>query len=76
MLLNTLAIAKIRSNLHTGQYVGSIPSDHRQGQALVRKLSLPGNTRQINNFLCMAAQKRDGELQDLPHTPEVSIVTG
>jgi len=29
---------KIRSNLHTSQHAGSIPSDHSQGQALVESL--------------------------------------
>jgi len=43
-LVNTLRIAKIRSNLHTGQYAGSIISDHSQGQVLLKPLSLPGLT--------------------------------
>jgi len=32
LLVDALRIAKIRSNLHTGQYAGSIadPSDHKQ----------------------------------------------
>jgi len=34
-------MAKIRSNLHTGQYAGGVPSDHGQRQALVEPLSLP-----------------------------------
>ena len=33
---------KIRSNLHTGQYVGSVSPDHSQGQTLVEPLALPG----------------------------------
>ena len=33
---------KIRSNLHTGQYAGSISPGHSQGQTLVEPLALPG----------------------------------
>jgi len=40
-----LGSTKIRSNLHTDQYAGSVPSDHSQGQALVEPLSLPGVAR-------------------------------
>jgi len=53
---------KIRSNLHTGQYPGTVTSDHSQGQALVEPLSLPEVTRHINKFLCEAAQIRGGGL--------------
>jgi len=48
---------KVRSNLHTGQYAGSISPDHRQGQTLVEPLALPGITRHINKFLCKTIQK-------------------
>jgi len=43
-LLNALRVAKIRSNLHTGQYAiaSGVPSDHGQRQALVEPLSLTG----------------------------------
>jgi len=41
-LVNALRVAKIRSNLYTGQYAGSVPSDHGQRQALVKPLLLPG----------------------------------
>jgi len=41
-LVNALRVAKIRSNLHTGQYAGSVPPDHGQRQALVEPLLLPG----------------------------------
>jgi len=40
-----LGTIKIRSNLHMGQYVGSLPSDSSQGQAVVEPLSLPGVTK-------------------------------
>jgi len=31
---------KIRSNLHTGQYAGSVSPDHNQGQTLVEPLGI------------------------------------
>ena len=34
---------KYRSNLHTGQYAGSVSPDHSQGQTLVEPLALPGS---------------------------------
>jgi len=51
---------KIRSNLHTGQYAGSISLGHSQGQTLVEPLVLPGVTRHINKleFLRKTTQKR------------------
>jgi len=62
MLVSTLNATKktdnVRSRLHTGQHAGSVSSDHRQGQALVEPLALPGFTRHINKFLCKATQKR------------------
>jgi len=36
---------KVRSNLHTGQYAGSIPPDHSQGQTLVEPLAFTGVAR-------------------------------
>ena len=56
-LVNALRVAKIRSNLHTGQYASSVPSDHGQRQALVESLSLPGVTWNVNKFLCETAQE-------------------
>jgi len=49
---------KIRSNLRTGQYAGSVSTDHSQGQTLVEPLALPGVARHINKFLCKTTQKR------------------
>jgi len=43
--------------LHTGQYAGSVPSDHSQRQVLVEPLLLPGVTRNVNKFLCKTAQE-------------------
>jgi len=43
--------------VHTGQYAGSVPSDHGQRQALVEPLLLPGVTRNVNEFLCKTAQE-------------------
>jgi len=43
-LANTLRMVKIRSNLQTSEYAGSIPSDYRQVQALVEPRSFPGVT--------------------------------
>jgi len=65
MLANTLKAIKIRtdnirSNLHTGQYAGSVSSDHSQGQVLVEPLALPEVAKHINKFLCEATQKRAG----------------
>jgi len=48
---------KIRSNVHTGQYAGSVSPDHSQGQTLVESLALPGFARRINKFLCKTTQK-------------------
>ena len=48
---------KSRSNLHTGQYAGSVSTDHSHGQTLVEPLLLPGVTRRINKFLCKTTQK-------------------
>jgi len=47
MVVSTLKAArkrtgKIKSNLHTGQYVGSISPDHSQGQTLVEPLGFRG----------------------------------
>jgi len=75
MVVGTLKAArkrtgKIRSNLHTGQYAGSISPGHSQGQVLVEPLVLPGVTRHINKFLRKTTQK--GAV-DLPYTPVVSI---
>jgi len=50
----------IRSNLHTGQYAGSVSSDHSQGQALVEPLVLPAVTRHTNKFLCKAGHSKRG----------------
>jgi len=66
-------MAKIRSNLHTGHYDGSVPSDHGQRQVLVEPLLLPGVARNVNECVCKTAQ--EGAL-DLPYTPVVSIATG
>ena len=57
-LVNALRVAKIRSNLHTGQYASGVPSDHGQRQALVEPLSLPGVAWNVNEFLCKTAQYR------------------
>jgi len=44
-------MAKIKSNLHTGQYhAGGVPSDHGQRQALVVPLSFPGVARNVNDI--------------------------
>jgi len=53
-------MGKIRSNLHTGQYASSVPSDHSHGQVLVESLSLPGITwhDDVNKLSCKTAQKR------------------
>ena len=53
---------KIRSNLHTGQYVGSVSLDHSQRQMLVQPLVLPGVTRRINKLLCKTTQERGSGL--------------
>jgi len=53
---------RIRSNLHTGHYPGSVSLDHSQGQRLVEALALPGVDRHINKFLCTATQKRGSGL--------------
>jgi len=50
-------VAKIRSNLHTGQYADGVPSDHGQRQALVEPLPLPGVTRNVNEFFFKTAQE-------------------
>ena len=55
-LVNAMRVAKIRSNLHIGQYAGGVPSDHGQRQALVEPLSLPGVAWNVNEFLCETAQ--------------------
>jgi len=72
-LVNALRVAKIRSNLHTGQYASSVPSDHGQRQALVEPLSIPGAAWNFKKFLCETAQ--EGAV-DLSYTPVVSIATG
>ena len=56
-LVNALRVVKIRSNSHTGQYAGGVPSDHGQRQALVEPLSLPGVAWNVNEFLCKTAQE-------------------
>jgi len=55
-------MAKIRSNLHTGQYIGNVPSDHGRRQAIVEPVSLPGVARYVNEFLCKTAQERGSRL--------------
>jgi len=49
-LVNALMVAKIRSNLHTDQYAGGVPSEHGQRQALVEPLSLPGSPEMSTSF--------------------------
>jgi len=44
----------------TGQYAGSVPFEHSQGQTLMEPLSLPRVTRHVNKFVSEAAQKRGG----------------
>jgi len=56
-MVNALRVAKIRSNLHTGQYAGGVPPDNGQRQALVEPLSLPGVAWNVNEFLCKTAQE-------------------
>jgi len=53
---------KITSNLHTGQYAGSISPGHSQGQTLVEPLVLPGIARHINKFFRKTTQKRGSGL--------------
>ena len=72
-LVNALRVAKIRSNLHTGQYASGVPSDHGQRQALVKPLYLSGVAWNVNKFF--ATQLKKGAV-DLPYTPVVSIATG
>jgi len=67
MVVNTFKAArkptgKIRSNLHTGQYVGSNSPGHSQGQTLVEPLALPEVARHINKFLRKTTQKRGSGL--------------
>jgi len=67
MVVSTLKAAgkrtgNIRSNLHTGQYTGSISLGNSQGQALVEPLALPGVARHLNKFLRKTTQKRGGGL--------------
>jgi len=67
MVVSTLKAArkrtgKIRSNLHTGQYAGSISPGRSQGQMLVEPLALPGVARHINKFLRKTTQKRGSGL--------------
>ena len=67
MVVSTLKAArkrtgKIRSNLHTGQYAGSVSPDHSQGQTLEESLVLPGVTRHINKFFIKTTQKRGSGL--------------
>jgi len=68
-------VAKIRSNLHTGQYASGVPSDHGQRQALVEPLSLLslGSPEMSTSFF--ARQLKKGAV-DLPYTPVVSIASG
>jgi len=54
-LVNALRVAKIRSNLHTGQYAGGVPSDHGLRQALLEPLSRPGVAWNVNEFLFKTA---------------------
>jgi len=61
LLVSTLR-TKMRSNLHIGQYAGSIPSDHSLREVLVKPLLLLRVTRHINKFICEATQKRAGWL--------------
>ena len=61
-----MRVAKIRSNLHTGQYAGGVPSDHGQRQALVEPLSLPRVAWNVNKFLSKTA--REGASRLAVHT--------
>ena len=56
-LVNALRVAKIRSNLHIGQYAGGVPSDHGQRQVLVKPLLLPGVAWNVKEFLCKTAHE-------------------
>ena len=57
-LVNALRVAKIRSNLHTGQYAGGVPCDHGQRQALVEPLSLPGVTPKCQRVSVQDSSRR------------------
>jgi len=67
-------MAKIRSDLHTGQYTGSVPPDHSHGQALVEPLSLQSMGSPDMSISLFARQLKKGEV-DLPCKPVVSIAT-
>jgi len=67
---------KIRSNLHTDQYAGSVSPDHSKGQRCWwsnwRSLGSPdGDTS--TSFFVRPLKKG---VVDLPYTPVVSIATG
>jgi len=55
ILVNTLKTTKIRSNLHTSQSAGGVPSDNSQGQALGEPLSYPGLAKACQQVSCEAA---------------------
>jgi len=55
MVVSTLTITaarkrtgKIRSNLYTGQYAGSISPGHSQGQTMVEPLAHPGGATGVS----------------------------
>jgi len=77
MVFSTLKAArragKIKSNLHTGQYTGSISPGHSQGQTLVEPLALLESPDTSTSFFVRPLKK--GAV-DLPYTPMVSIATG
>ena len=67
---------KIRSNLHTSQYAGSVSQDHSQVQTLMKSLPLPqslGSPDASTSFFVRPLKK--GAV-DLPYTPVVSIAIG
>jgi len=50
-------MAKIRSDLHSGQYASSIPSDYSQGQVLMEPLSFLGVTYISTRFFSRQLKK-------------------
>jgi len=66
----------VRSNLHTGQYSGSVSPDHSQGQALVEPLALPDVARHINKFLCKTTQKGAVDLLYTPWSQLLLVESG
>jgi len=73
VLVGTLGVAKIKSNLHTGQNAGRVPLTTAMDKRWWHHCHSLGSPDISTNFFARQLKKR---ALSLPYTPAVSIETG